>query len=193
MKIQPMSNAFTYVGLFLVSLVLGGCSFLPQTSQETSKDPQSQLLPTVTIASDFEVGEPAPPFTTQTITGNPFNSSEYYGQTAIVLDFWAGWCQFCLSEMPELEKIHQSLGEEVLVVGIHRTETEFKEVGVGFAQELGATYLLVQDDGRLYQAANGIGMPVAVFIDKDGIVRRIKIGPKTAEQIQAIVGDLVAQ
>lgn len=145
----------------------------------------------VLIEDEFVIGEPAPVVEITDFDGQVIDISQQYGQKPIVLDFWAAWCKYCLLEMPELETISQEYGNDLLIIGVHRSETEYKRVAEQLAQDANVSYTLVQDDGSLYQATGGIGMPVAVFIDSDGVVRRIKNGPKSAELIRAEVEALV--
>lgn len=140
----------------------------------------------------FVKGQKAPALKLQTFDGGTVDLATVYGTEAVVLDFWAAWCPFCVAEMPELQKAQRQYGDDLLMVGVHRTDTEAVSTGQRFADERGVTYLLVTDsDGSLYRAAGGLGMPVAVFIDRDGIVTEVKSGPKTAEEIGEKVGGLL--
>ena len=171
--------------VFIVSLVLAGCS------QEKEAAPNfADEVVEVSVEGRFVKGEMAPEFSLVDFEGNEVLSADLVGKKAIVLDFWAGWCPFCVTEMSELEKVHQEYGDKVVIVGVHRSDTEAKETGVRFAEEREVSYLLVQDDGTLYNAAGGIGMPVAVFIDADGIVTEVKLGSKTPKGIASKVADL---
>lgn len=149
-----------------------------QPGQETERFSPAQ------VQGSFVRGQEAPDVAFTDFEGNNHNLSDFAGK-AVVLDFWAGWCRFCIAEMPELQKAQEQYGEELVIVGVHRTDTESKSTGEKFAQEVGAEYLLVTDpDGSLYRAAGGFGMPVAVFINKEGVVTEIKSGPKTADEIE---------
>ncbi len=179
----------------VVILVLGVGGFLlfrgtgqDQVSPGRTQTTQSQ--PAV-ISGSFTRGQKAPDVSFTDFDGNRHNLSDFAGQ-AVVLDFWAAWCPFCLEEMPELQKAQDKYGDELVMIGVHRTDTESASRGLGFAQDRGVTYLLVTDpDDSLYRATGGIGMPTAVFIDKEGVVQEIKSGPKTVEEIAEKVGNLV--
>jgi len=113
---------------------------------------------------------------------------------AVFVDFWAGWCPFCVGEMPEIEKISQELKNELVVLGIHRTETEDVKTGQKFADELGITYVLLKDsDGSVYKAytAGQNLMPTAAYINREGIVVKILFGPKTESQIRKNVEKII--
>ena len=64
------------------------------------------------------VGDPAPDFRLQSLSGQETALDAFKGQV-ILLNFWASWCDPCKQEMPEFEKIHQKYHERGFqVVGI---------------------------------------------------------------------------
>ena len=94
--------------------------------------------------------------------------------------------------MPELQKASEKYEKDLVIIGVHRTDTERASVGQKFATERGVTYLFATDaDGSLYRASTGVGMPTAAFIDKNGVVIEIKSGPKTAGEIEEKVIKLI--
>jgi len=156
-----------------------------------NRKPSSAPTVTSTISGVFKKGDSVPEFTLVDFDGALHTLSEFEGK-AIVLDFWAGWCPFCLEEMPELQKAQDAFSDDLVMIGVHRSDTESVETALEFANERGVKYLLVRDDtGDLYRSTNGIGMPVAVFIDKEGVVKEIKSGPKTEEEISEKIEDLI--
>jgi peroxiredoxin len=143
------------------------------------------------VAGSFVKGQSAPDVAFTDFDGNTHNLSDFAGQV-VVLDFWAAWCPFCLEEMPELQAAQDRYGDKLIMIGVHRTDTEKAIRGLKFAEDRGVSYLLVSDtDGALYRAAGGFGMPVAVFIDRNGVVTEVKSGPKTTQEIEEKVGNLV--
>ena len=173
------------VGGFLVFRDSGQDSTALGVTQTTKSSP-------ATVSSSFVRGQKVPEVSFTDFDGNTHKLSDFIGK-AVVLDFWAAWCPFCLEEMPELQKAQDKYGDDLVMIGVHRTDTESVSRGLGFAQDRGVTYLLVTDpDDSLYRATGGIGMPTAVFIDKEGVVQEIRSGPKTAEEIAEKVGGLIS-
>lgn len=162
----------------------GGLVSQPQAPGSQTKVPPSQ------VSGSFTRGQKAPDVTLVDFDGKTHNLSDLEGR-AVVLDFWAAWCPFCLEEMPELQEAQDNYGEKLVMIGVHRTDTESKDVGLKFARDRGVSYLLVADaDGSLYRAAGGFGMPTAVFIDPEGVVSEIKSGPKTKNEIEEKISEL---
>lgn len=141
--------------------------------------------------SGSEIGQKIAEFELEDFNGQKFKIAS---GKPIFIDFWAAWCPYCVSEMPEIEKIHQEFGGKLVVLGIHRSETEGIEAGAQFAKERGVTYPLLKDStGQVYKTLTGGRnfMPYALYIDKDGTIFKVKAGPKTAEEMRIAVLDLL--
>ena len=174
----------------IVVLIVGSIIFLTRSKEESKiiTTSEGEQVQTGLLSGELaEEGKLAPDFTLVDFEGNLVKLSDFKGK-AVFIDFWAAWCPFCTDEMPEVEKLHQEFGGDVVILGIHRTNTESKEVGEAFArEEINVTYVLLQDKtDEVYKAfTSGIsGMPVAAWLDKNGVVVKLKIGPKTLEEMR---------
>ena len=116
------------------------------------------------------VGRTAPDFTLQTLTGERFNLAEQRGRP-IFLNFWATWCPPCRDEMPDMQKLQQTLGDSILIVGIDMGESA--NTVREFVQNSGYTWTFVLDsDGEVSNAYNVSVIPASVFIDPKGVIVR---------------------
>jgi thiol-disulfide isomerase/thioredoxin len=86
----------------------------------------------------------------------------------ILVDFWATWCGPCRKAIPELNRIHKSFGDKVVVIGLSNE----KEEVVRKMTEPQITYFVAIDTQERMKRQVGVtGIPHAMIIDPNGIVR----------------------
>ncbi len=127
------------------------------------------------------LGYLAPDFTLEDLTGQKVSLSSFRGKP-VFLNFWASWCPPCRKEMPELQEFHQRYGEQIALVGINWGETA--DTVREFLARVGVTYLnLLDPRGTAFVLYKLTGIPESFFIDPEGYVRGVWIGPLTVEQL----------
>jgi len=144
------------------------------------------------VSVGIKVGNKAPNFRLETFAGEVVELASI--NKPVVIDFWAGWCPFCVEELPELEAVHKETINQVIFLGIHRSETESITKAQEFADNKGVTYELLKDStGDVYNVYSGGQpfMPVAYFIDADGIIQERVLGPKSKDKIRSSVDKLL--
>jgi thiol-disulfide isomerase/thioredoxin len=105
-----------------------------------------------------------------------------YGGRPVVVNFFGSYCVPCITEMPDLERLHQQYGDTVAFVGLAVSDrlSEAKAL----ADRTGVTYDLGTDpDGSLIKAFGGIGMPTTVLLRADGTVAETHIGAMKAADL----------
>ena len=123
-------------------------------------------------------GHPAPAFTLETLDGETVALADLHGQP-VILNFWASWCGPCRAEMPELQRLHEQLAAAgVVVLGVNQGERP--ETVASYRQEVGVDFPTVLDQrtavSQLYLVNS---LPTTFFIDRDGVIRNVFIGPMT--------------
>ncbi len=127
------------------------------------------------------LGYLAPDFTLEDLTGQKVSLSSFRGKP-VFLNFWASWCPPCRKEMPELQNFHERYGEQIALVGINWGETA--DTVRGFLARVGVTYLnLLDPRGTAFVLYKLTGIPESFFIDSEGYIRGVWIGPLTVEQL----------
>jgi peroxiredoxin len=121
------------------------------------------------------LGKPAPDFTLKDVDGRDMTLASLRGK-AVLLDFWATWCEPCRQATPHIQALHGQFKDKGLtVVGIDTNEPAetarkyFAEEKYTFANLLGSGNDVIKNYG-----ANGI--PLVVLIGRDGIVRYVHRG-----------------
>lgn len=121
----------------------------------------------------------APDFTLQTLTGERFSLYEKRDKP-VFLNFWATWCIPCVAEMPDMQKLHETLSDSILIVGIDLGESA--DTVQHFVQDRGFTYTFVLDlEETVRDAYKVSGIPVSVFIDANGMIVRRYVGTQNYE------------
>ncbi len=174
-----LGAAAALVGVGLAVLVLSSSSAAHQGGLPILSPSTRALL---------REGAPAPEFTLETLDGRPVALSDLRGKAALI-NFWASWCPPCLEETPALIAAYDEL---------KRTNPNVEFIGIGtnddranlekFVENNRIPYIIVEDpDGKVSDAYGVLGMPTTVFIDENGVVRRIWNGAIKKEQVIEIM------
>lgn len=159
------------------------------------------ILLMTTLASAVSPGKPAPDFTLVDENGQVIKLSDFQG-SPVVLNAWATWCPFCIEEIPLFQQAHDavsSAGGEVAFLLVNLAEP-FEMARDFLEQEVGTTLTSVYDASTeqkqqfadidfdttrnvLNKVYRVRGMPTTFFIDAEGVVASVKIGPLTAGEL----------
>ena len=120
------------------------------------------------------------------VTGQEIKLEQYRGKV-VFLNFWATWCAPCLREMPDMQALQESVGEEqlvVLAVGMGEDQNRVQQ----FLQKHPFSFKILPDPEmkvtQLYGVSN---IPVTYLINPAGFVIARAMGPRewhTPELIQ---------
>ncbi len=135
--------------------------------------------PTTDAPVGIQVGMQAPDFTLRTLTGERFNLYEQRGKP-VFLNFWGTWCPPCVAEMPDIQKLQNTMGDSIQIVGIGVRDTRVQELR--FITRYGYTWTFVldstQDAVRTYEVS---AYPTSVFLDAKGVIVRKFVGSRNYE------------
>ncbi|MDZ7659476.1 TlpA disulfide reductase family protein [Fodinibius sp.] len=139
----------------------------------------------------LNIGQQAPSFTAQTVTGDSLSLVQLSGKV-IILDFWATWCGPCIAEIPTLKSIQQKYKDDnVVLIGIvlNKNKEEIKK----FIEDKKMTWshvLQPKHENDIITKAYGInGIPDSYVIGKDGKIHAKHLRGKELEnKIEELVG-----
>jgi thiol-disulfide isomerase/thioredoxin len=81
-----------------------------------------------TSASRAMIGKPVPELTGNTLDGAAIALESLRG-TAVLLDFWATWCEPCRDQMPAIARLYRETKDQGLVIlGVNDDETTEKAI-----------------------------------------------------------------
>lgn len=159
----------------------------------------------------FPVGEPTvglvagqiAPELTGTLDGQTIQLTDLDGQpislTAlrgrpVWLNFWATWCPPCQEETPVLRDVYEQYrGRGLALVAVSVQETTVDDVK-RYVETYGLQYTVGFDaTSAVFHTYRGFGLPTQFFIDRDGVIRTVVLGPVTRESargyVEALLGD----
>ena len=141
-------------------------------------------LDRTTEGDGTDVGEAAPNFVLSDGGDGVVRLDSFLGEKAVIVNFWASWCPFCLEEMPDLEIVSQEFSDDLVILGVNNQETPGQ--GASFALDRGVTYPLLYfpKDDEVVKAYRVLAMPTTYYLDKDGIIVVRKLGFDTFEGIR---------
>ncbi len=137
------------------------------------------------------VGAMAPLWTLETPDGGSIALEDLRGKV-VIMDFWATWCGPCRQVMPSLQELHETHGEELVVIGVNTWE---QEDPAAFMVENGYTYPIVINGDAVAQEYFVEGIPTFYVIAQDGTVAFHAVGadPANEEALVEVLGTLLAQ
>lgn len=168
-----MKNSIVFVAIVIVvitGLLFVGKKFSMQTTTANANVTQED--------ADRFNGKPAPDFDLPVLDGNgkSLKLSDLKGK-AVVVNFWATWCEPCKVEMPWLVDFQKKYGPEGLqIVGIAMDDTDDQTIA-SFVHKMGVNYPIVKGTEKVADLYGGIdGMPTLFFVDRSGNVVNHELG-----------------
>lgn len=128
-----------------------------------------------------------------------FSGYEYEGKSEIhlsdfrgkvvVLNFWASWCKPCEQEAAELQEAWQTYEESGGVVFLGADYVDTEPEARTYLKKYEITFPNGPDMGtKISQIFRIRGVPETYFIDPDGVLYFVKVGPfSSVDEIKSII------
>jgi peroxiredoxin len=130
---------------------------------------------------------PSTPFKKLGGDGGEASLADYAG-TPVILNFFAESCAPCRQEMPDLQRVHEEIGDRVTVLGVDQGDTE--EVAAAFVQEMGVTYAVGHDPSGDFARAFGVDfLPGTVFITRQGDIVGVHRGRLSYDDLRRLTDE----
>ena len=173
-------NGLIPIGIALVSALTGFFLYQGFGPERLGESPGRETVRTAASV----IGQPAPAVQLPDPAGEIQALSQWQGRPMLI-NFWATWCPPCRKEIPDLIALHQAFEEQgLVVVGIALDDPEPVR---RFIRDFGIDYPVLVEEGRGTQMnadfGNALGiLPYTVYVDADGVIRKVHRGVLTRDQ-----------
>jgi cytochrome c biogenesis protein CcmG, thiol:disulfide interchange protein DsbE len=148
--------------------------------------PVARPTPNLLEAPLAQTGQPAIDFALNNLAGELVWLSDLRGKV-VIITFWATWCPPCQAEIPELSRAYVDLKDQgvvILAVDVRESLDVVHEFVLGW----GMNYPVLLDPRGYLAYAYGVrGIPTSFFIDRQGILREVRVGGMTKEIIRSVL------
>ena len=184
-----IAMAAVAIAILIVMLAPGSDSSAPPAAASKGNLTGSPNSAEEDAAADAKAaGKPAPlDFTLKDMNGVDVKLASFKGKP-IIVNFWATWCGPCRAEIPSLVELQTQYGEEgkdVVILGISVDDPVDKLKP--YAAQMKMNYPVLVGNGRndVQEAFGPLwGIPVTVFIDREGRIAKKHSGIASKEQFE---------
>ncbi len=137
-------------------------------------------------------GQLAPNFEAVDLSGKRLRLSDLRGQV-VMLNFYASWCTGCAAEAAGIQRAWERYrGRGFTVLGVN--DAESRSVAGNFLRSVGGQYNAVVDPTQTIVDQYRVkGLPVSVFIDRNGLVQYYAPGELSASDVDKIASSVLAR
>jgi thiol-disulfide isomerase/thioredoxin len=145
------------------------------------------LLGAACASGPKDVGKPAPGFSLENVVdGRPPVELRGLRGTPVVLNFWGSWCEPCKKEMPDLQAVHEQLGDQVRFVGVDVDDS--RRLARAFLTKVGVTYPSGYDPNKtVFNRYKLVGAPDTMLVGADGDLVAKHIGIISADELRDLI------
>ena len=207
---RPLVGPFSLlqvVGVLAAMVVVAGVlvtlnSPIANVPEPTLPAPGSGFVPVSEPVEGLRVGDVAPELT-GTVNGETVELRDLDGKVIRLADlrgrpvwvnFWATWCPPCQEETPVLRDLYESHRDEGLaLIAISVQETTVEDVRA-YVDRYDLGYTVGFDaTSAIFHTYRAFGLPTQLFLDRDGVIRNVVLGPVTRDRAEQILAPLLAE
>lgn len=149
-------------------------------SQDVKNEAAQGVTATPSVFQDMKIEVPAGNFEFTRLADGGVVDLEAYRGKVVILNFWATWCAPCLKEIPDLNRLQESYGEEGLVIlSISDEEPETLRAFMSqFTLDTESVYVPFNMEFPIPFAGAFDIRPASFVVDREGTVRRYILGAR---------------
>jgi thiol-disulfide isomerase/thioredoxin len=135
----------------------------------------------------LKIGDVPPRLTLQALDGKTVSIPGHGKGSVVILHFWADWCQYCLDEMPALERLYQQYRDRgfiIYAVNVGQTAA----LAGSYVKKVNITYpVLLDTDGKTAKEYDVRGLPRTFFLDRKGFIRYKLLGEASEDTLRKLL------
>ncbi len=110
--------------------------------------------------------------------GNEKSFSDYEGKV-ILVNFWATWCAPCIKEMPDLNELQKSAGNDKFEIVLLSENQDGIESSIAFLKENNISHLktFLDTDRKIARSIKSNALPTSILINAQGYEVGRLVGP----------------
>jgi cytochrome c biogenesis protein CcmG, thiol:disulfide interchange protein DsbE len=178
------------VATVLVGALIAGAVWFfdrPGTASSQSFTPSASAQ-----GAEPEIGKPAPDFLLTMTDGTKVQLSSFKGKP-VWINFWASWCPPCRAENPDIQDVYNAHHESDGLVILAPALGEAADSVTSYQQRADLHYPVgVDSDTQIAANYRVLGIPTHVFVDRDGIIKDMRIGGLSKKTMEKMIAEITA-
>ena len=139
-----------------------------------------------------EVGKPAPDFELTLTDGTTVRLSDFKGKP-VWINFWASWCPPCRAENPDIQDVYNAHKDADGLVLLAPAIGEGRDSVASYMERADIHYPAGADsDTQIAANYRVLGIPTHIFVDRDGIIRTMRVGAMSKKTMEKRVAEVIA-
>lgn len=123
------------------------------------------------------------------IKGKPIPFSSLQGKW-VLINYWASWCEPCIEEIPELNRLYQQIDKNKLALFAVNYDMQPVEMQQQLTSENHIHYpALKEDPAEALQLGDIRGVPVTFIFNPQGILTNTLYGGQTANGLKKLISN----
>lgn len=189
-----MKKKILILGMALmVAAGISACNVSSKTSSSEattteSKQADAKAEDSKQAESDKE-DKKFPEFTAKTVSGEDISSDLFKDSKLTVVNVWGSWCGPCVQEIPELQKLYESMKDkDVNVIGLAQDAGTDLDAVKEIIDKNKVTYQNIVPEGATEDFVMSImAFPTTFFVDSDRNIVGVIQGNRNLEAFTAAV------
>ncbi len=139
----------------------------------------------------IDTREAAPKFHAKSMDGEKFNNESIKGK-AVLLQFWATWCQYCKHDEPAVDAMVEEFSSKGLIVLAVDVREARKKVEKYLNDSPRACKIVLMEDTNLAAMFAAKTFPLYVLIDQNGKIASTKNGAAGPDGLRRMIRKVIS-